>query len=260
MELTEEQKKVLEEQKQNCIFCQIVGGSVQAKKVYEDDKIIAILDINPASKGHTLVMPKEHYPIMPLIDPEDLRYFFKKIKDISLGIKKGAVCLSDNIFIANGAAAGQQSNHFMAHIIPRDEGDGLNNFDIPQNEVLDVAKTAEALKSRLNSMLNKNTKQAQIQKNITKDEVIKIINSNPKLVEIIKINPDEFKKIIPTSPELVAMFKDKDEDEIIAEIIGKNNKKEDNHKSKDEDNNKKIKENKKDNEKADLDKIAEMFS
>ena len=254
MELTEEQKKVLEEQKQNCIFCQIVSGLVQAKKVYEDDKIIAILDINPASKGHTLVMPKEHYPIMPLIDPEDLGYFFKKIKEISAGIKKGAVCLSDNIFIANGAAAGQQSNHFMAHIIPRDDNDGLNNFDAPQNEVLDVEKTAEALKTRLNSMLKKNTKQVQIQKDITKEEVIKIINSNQKLVEIIKTTPDEFKKIIPTSPELVAMFKDKDEDEIINEIIGKKDeKKKDNQKND-------LKDNKKDNDKADLDKIAEMFS
>jgi galactose-1-phosphate uridylyltransferase len=61
------QEEMLEQQKANCIFCKIVKGEIPSKKVYEDDMMLAILDINPAVKGHILVLPKEHYPIMPLI-------------------------------------------------------------------------------------------------------------------------------------------------------------------------------------------------
>ena len=91
-ELSEEELKALEEklkqmspeelkafQKQQCIFCQIVAGKVSSKKVYEDNICIAILDINPANPGHLLVLPKEHYPIMPLIPEEELKHIGKVV-------------------------------------------------------------------------------------------------------------------------------------------------------------------------------------
>ena len=58
-------EQIMELQKQKCPFCQIVAGKIPSKTIYEDDKVLAILDINPIAKGHVLVMPKEHYPIMP---------------------------------------------------------------------------------------------------------------------------------------------------------------------------------------------------
>ena len=77
-QMTEEQVKELQEkiknmspeelkefQKKQCVFCQIISGKVQSKKVYDDEKCIAILDINPANPGHVLLLPKEHYSIMP---------------------------------------------------------------------------------------------------------------------------------------------------------------------------------------------------
>ena len=64
-------EELKELQKQQCIFCQIIDGKVNSKKVYEDDKCLAILDINPSNPGHVLLMPKEHYPLMPLI-PQDV--------------------------------------------------------------------------------------------------------------------------------------------------------------------------------------------
>ena len=69
MQLAPEIKKQLEEQKKQCIFCRLISGEIpNAKKVFEDDKTIALLDIYPALKGHTLFMLKEHYPFqcMPL--------------------------------------------------------------------------------------------------------------------------------------------------------------------------------------------------
>ena len=112
-------------QMQNCIFCQIVGGKVASKKVYEDDKCLAILDINPANPGHVLLMPKEHYAIMPLIPEDIIRHLFMISKQLSASLLKALKAEGTNIFVANGAAAGQKAQHFMIHVIPRMEKDGV---------------------------------------------------------------------------------------------------------------------------------------
>ncbi|NQU79111.1 HIT family protein, partial [Candidatus Woesearchaeota archaeon] len=143
MQLTPEQQQMLEEQKKKCIFCQIIEGNIESKKVYEDDLLIGILDIHPATKGHVLLMPKEHYPIMPLIPQETFQHMFRKMKDVDRCVKEALLCKETTIFIANGAAAGQQSQHFMMHIIPREGGDGLDMLDIqgkdtPEEEIKEV--------------------------------------------------------------------------------------------------------------------------
>ena len=69
-------EELKEFQKKQCIFCQIIEGKVQAKKIYEDEKSIAILDINPANPGHILLLPKEHYSVMPQIPEEEVAHLF----------------------------------------------------------------------------------------------------------------------------------------------------------------------------------------
>jgi len=146
-ELSEEELKALEEklkqmspeelkafQKQQCIFCQIVAGKVSSRKVYEDNICIAILDINPANPGHLLVLPKEHYPIMPIIPEEELKHIGKVVKYISRCLLKTMKADGTSIFIANGIAAGQRAQHFMIHIIPRKQNDGIN-LEIPMKEI-----------------------------------------------------------------------------------------------------------------------------
>jgi len=146
-QMTEEQAKALQEklkqmspeelkefQKKQCIFCQIISGKVASKKIYEDDMCIAILDINPANPGHILLMPKEHYQIMPMI-PEDVSAHLPMVaKALSHAVLKALKVEGTNIFIANGIAAGQRAQHFMMHIIPRKQGDKLP-LDIPQTEI-----------------------------------------------------------------------------------------------------------------------------
>ena len=122
MQLSPEQQQALDEQKAQCIFCQIIDGKIPSKEVFSDDKIIGILDINPASKGHILMMPKEHYPIMPLIPPETFKQLFGKTKAVDECVKKAMLCNQTTVLVANGGAAGQQSAHFMLHIIPREKG------------------------------------------------------------------------------------------------------------------------------------------
>lgn len=155
MQLSPEQQKAIDSQKQQCPFCKIVKGEIPSKKVYEDDKLLAILDINPAAKGHLLIMPKEHYPIMPLIPPDMFEYLFAKTKALSSSLKEGLLLFGDTLFIANGYAAGQQSSHFMLHLIPRETPDGLEFFT-PKKGVIDKAKLQEAfnlLKHNLPIML-----------------------------------------------------------------------------------------------------------
>jgi histidine triad (HIT) family protein len=111
---------------EQCIFCKIAKGEIPSFKIYEDEKCLAFLDINPATKGHVLLIPKDHYHLMPLI-PEELSAHLGQIaKLISLKSIQLLGASHSNIFVGNGAAAGQNAPHVIIHVIPRYEGDGLN--------------------------------------------------------------------------------------------------------------------------------------
>ena len=164
--MTEEQMKSFEEkvknmspeelqefQKQQCIFCQIISEKVPSKKVYEDNKCVAILDINPAVKGHLLLIPKEHYAIMPQVPEEILEHLFLVSRTISQILLKSMRVQGTNIFIANGLAAGQKAQHFMVHLIPRKEGDGIIELE---NKLIDQemqTKIHSLVQMKLNEML-----------------------------------------------------------------------------------------------------------
>tara|TARA_Y100000310_G_scaffold139226_1_gene138511 strand:- start:11754 stop:12497 length:744 start_codon:yes stop_codon:yes gene_type:complete len=148
-------EELKEFQKQQCIFCQITSGKVQSKKIFEDDKVIAVLDINPANPGHILLMPKEHYQIMPLIPEEELAHVFSVAKHLSQQCLKAFKCQGTSIFVANGIAAGQKAQHFMVHIIPRMENDNLQNLNLPKGKVnkKDADEAFVKVKKRINEMM-----------------------------------------------------------------------------------------------------------
>lgn len=161
--MTEEQLQELQEkiknmspeelkefQKKQCIFCHIISGKVQSKKIYEDDKCIAILDINPANPGHVLLLPKEHYSIMPQVPEEEISHLFMISKTISNAVLRSLGVQGTNIIVQNGIAAGQKAQHFMVHIIPRKEKDGLN-FELPQKEIPE--NELEAIRKKLETKL-----------------------------------------------------------------------------------------------------------
>ncbi len=220
-QLSPEQQEALNKQKEQCPFCKIVKGEIPSKKVYEDDLIIAVLDINPASNGHILVMPKEHYPIMPLIPKNEFEHLFFKTKELSMCIKEAMLTFGNTIFIANGFAAGQQSNHFMLHIVPREENDDLDNFMLKKVDV-DGAKLEEAFKVLSNNlplMLKKNLGESGKQPSgvaYSKDELINLVEQNPQLKTLITTKPEEFKQQIVMNPQLKALFEKVDVDEIIS--------------------------------------------
>jgi histidine triad (HIT) family protein len=108
---------------ENCIFCKIVSGEMPAFKIYEDDKILAFLDINPVNFGHTLVIPKEHFEMMVDTPDEMLAYVFKQVNRLMKTIK-GAM-KADYVALA---VTGVDVAHFHVHLIPRYYDDGLASF------------------------------------------------------------------------------------------------------------------------------------
>jgi len=200
-------EQIAELQKKNCVFCKIIAGEVPSHKVYEDDKFMAILDIYPSSKGHTLIFPKEHVPIMPLMPPETFKHIFRKIKYITKGIKDGVPATKSTIFIANGAVAGQQSPHFLFHVIPRDNGDGLDNFITPEKGK-DQKDVLKILKTNLTKMMQNHLQREGkiLVPTPSKDQLANVLEQNPELKKMIMDKPDEVKKGIESNPQLKVLF------------------------------------------------------
>ncbi|MBW2996628.1 HIT domain-containing protein [Candidatus Woesearchaeota archaeon] len=146
-------EELKEFQKQQCIFCQIIDGKVASKKVYEDDICIGILDINPANPGHVLLMPKEHFPLMPLIPEDVIGHLFIVSKAISRVMLTAVNAEGADIFVANGSAAGQRAQHFMLHIIPRKTGDEVK-MDIPVKKLAKkkVDEARQAIEEKINAV------------------------------------------------------------------------------------------------------------
>ena len=229
MQLTPEQQKAIDQQKEQCIFCQIIAGKIETKKVYEDNLLIGILDINPAAKGHVLFMPKEHYPIMPLIPEETFKQLVNKTKEVDKCVKEAMLCKETTIFIANGAAAGQQSSHFMLHIIPRDGG--LEVLDVKGKEAKkeETQEMTAKLGSYIDSLLKKNLAAlGYIEKSgldeLPFEKLLAIIESNPQLKQIILERPEDFKKLAANHPQLSKLFKGKQTERIIEEVKKRSSK------------------------------------
>ncbi|RME31765.1 HIT domain-containing protein [Candidatus Woesearchaeota archaeon] len=235
------QEELLRRQKENCIFCKIIAGAIPAKKIYEDERIAAILDINPLAKGHTLVMPKEHYPIMPLIPPEEFAHLFGRTAPLTKAVKQGAVTKQCTIFIANGPLAGQQSPHFLFHIVPREDGDGLTNFSIPQRGI-NQSDIAALMKQNLYSAMREHLQRTgrvdllQVGEAVSDEEAERInaraarqaaaastpttpppappthaqlaalIEANPELHALLLNNPEKLKAIVDERPEFQQLF------------------------------------------------------
>ena len=188
-EVSEDQLKALQEkikqmspeelkefQKKQCIFCQIVAGKIQSKKIYEDDKTLAILDINPANPGHILLLTKDHYSIMPQIPDDEVAYIFTVAKSLSNSLLRSLDAQGTNIIVANGIVAGQRAQHFMTHIIPRKEKDGVS-FVLPQKTI--DQNELEAVGNKLIASLSgeKNPKQEKPKSNIDIGKIAKLLGA-----------------------------------------------------------------------------------
>lgn len=205
MELTPEQQQMVEQQKAQCPFCQIIAGKIPSQKVYEDDLILAVLDINPAKPGHILVMPKEHYPIMPLMPPATFTHLFGKLRDISKRLREAMVASHSSIFIANGQAAGQQSSHFLVHVVPADSTP--SHFTISSSQLAGeaVAKAGQLLSQNLPNLMSQRSSLFPLQHS-EPSNLASYIDQNPEFKQMIIDKPEAVIAGIEENPSLKPLF------------------------------------------------------
>ena len=112
----------------DCIFCKIVAGDIPSYNVYEDDYVLAFLDIAPVNYGHTLVIPKKHFENLESIDEESFALLMRAVKRVALVLKNKLGISSYNIIENNDSIAGQVIPHLHFHIIPRNSNDNLGHW------------------------------------------------------------------------------------------------------------------------------------
>ncbi|MGD6851211.1 MAG: HIT family protein [Candidatus Bathyarchaeia archaeon] len=113
---------------ESCIFCQIAAKNAPSSIIYEDEAVLAFLDIRPLNMGHTLVIPKTHYVDVFDIPENELCKVYLAAKKMSGSIKKATCAQGISIFQQNGTAAGQDIFHLHVHVVPRFMGQTLPRF------------------------------------------------------------------------------------------------------------------------------------
>lgn len=121
----------------NCIFCKLASGEILSNTIYEDELFRVILDLSPAAKGHSLIIPKEHYANLFELDEKTAGEAMKLAKRMAAHMKEALQCDGFNLLQNNGEVAGQTVFHFHMHLIPRYKGD--KNDDILQYSPLEMS-------------------------------------------------------------------------------------------------------------------------
>lgn len=123
--------------KDDCIFCKLSNGDIPTNALYEDDVVKVIFDLNPASKGHVLILPKNHFDDIYSMDDATAAHVFQVAVKVAKAMKETLGCEGLNIVQNNGEIAGQTVFHFHMHLIPRYKGD--KNDDILKYTPLELS-------------------------------------------------------------------------------------------------------------------------
>ena len=136
--------------KDDCIFCKIANGEIPSATVYEDSICRVILDVNPANKGHALIIPKEHFDNIYSMDAETAAKIFTIATEVAKAQKAELNPDGLNILQNNGEAAGQTVFHFRMHLVPRYIQDNVNLTWIPgKADTEELSALSKALRKRI---------------------------------------------------------------------------------------------------------------
>ncbi len=129
---------------EDCIFCKVLAGEIPSEKVYEDEHAIAVMDINPWTRGHVVVFPRKHAENLFEIDDDELGHVAVAAKRVATKARDALGCDGVNLLQSNGRAAWQTIFHLHVHVIPRYDGDPLELPVHPKpaepGELAEVAK------------------------------------------------------------------------------------------------------------------------
>ncbi|MFA6536827.1 MAG: HIT family protein [Patescibacteria group bacterium] len=112
----------------SCLFCKIINNEIPSTKIFENDQVVAFLDINPCNSGHVLVVPREHCENLLDISAKNLQEVTAVLPKIAQAVLKSLNYEGFNLSVNNGAVAGQVVPHLHFHIVPRKDGDGHELF------------------------------------------------------------------------------------------------------------------------------------
>ncbi|MBE6394503.1 MAG: HIT family protein [Lentisphaerae bacterium] len=133
-----------------CIFCKIIAGEIPAAKIYEDELVLAFLDIGPINFGHTLVIPKEHHESSATIPEATAGRMFRVGSRIGIALKRKFEYEAFNLHLADGTAAGQVVMHAHLHVVPRGVEDGFRwNWRQLSYKEGEIKEFAEELSARV---------------------------------------------------------------------------------------------------------------
>ena len=124
----------------DCLFCKIIAGEISSHKIYEDDEVLAFLDINPVHLGHTLVVPKKHSEDILSIDSDSWRAVCERTRILAPIVHGATGADGINVIMNNKKSAGQLIDHAHTHIVPRFKDDGFKG--LPQHKESDEALAA----------------------------------------------------------------------------------------------------------------------
>ena len=121
--------------KEDCIFCRIANGEIPSRTLYEDEMFRVILDLSPATRGHALILPKQHADNLYDLPEETAAAAMALAKRIADRMRQRLGCDGLNLVQNNGKTAGQTVPHFHMHVIPRYDGDGQTIGWVPSETV-----------------------------------------------------------------------------------------------------------------------------
>ena len=135
----------------DCIFCKIAAGEIPSVRVYEDDRVLAFMDINPISKGHLLIIPKAHAATIYEITENDFLAVMSATHKLAAAVKKALNPDGINLLQLNGRAANQVVPHLHMHIVPRWSGDGLtiSQWDMVAGDMGNIKAVAEKIQGEI---------------------------------------------------------------------------------------------------------------
>lgn len=134
----------------DCLFCGIVAGNIPSHKIYEDDSLIAILDIKPVNRGHMLIIPKEHHATVLDTPAHLLTDIMSAVPGLARAVLKATGATGFNLLVNTSRDAGQLVDHVHAHVIPRLDGDGYKHWvGKPYANDADAATVANAIRLAL---------------------------------------------------------------------------------------------------------------
>ena len=134
-----------------CIFCKIVAGEIPGIKVLDEDRVLAFMDINPASQGHMLVVPKNHAENIFEISEADLSAVMSAVKRCAVAVKEALKAEGITVLQLNGKASDQLVTHLHVHIMPRWENDGMSvsQWEMGKGDIEELQEIARKVQEYL---------------------------------------------------------------------------------------------------------------